>query len=163
MGTNSKRVVLERRQKIIELTAKCYSQSEIAQELGVTRQTISSDLRFIREENRKMFGRGSMVETLNYQYHDCMHRVEAIERELWKVANNRDNDPEINRWQKLAALKHLRQCAETRFNMLVNGPALMEVERLDQTVKNMRANTFDEKGNLIRPMSDEELENLDKP
>jgi hypothetical protein len=63
----------------------------------------------------------------------------------------------------MTALKILRNCNESKFNMYSHGPAFMEIERLEQTVRNMRGNTFDEKGNLIRPLSDKELDDLDKP
>ena len=63
----------------------------------------------------------------------------------------------------MKALDLLRKTNETKFEMFTNVPGFMELEKLRNEVKNMKEKTFDEKGNLIRPLSDKELDQLDKP
>ena len=50
-----------------------------------------------------------------------------------------------------------------KFNMFTNVPGFMELERLQTEVKDIKSKTFDEKGNFIRPLTDEELDDLNKP
>lgn len=86
--------------------AKGYSQYDIAKELGVTRQTISSDLRWINESTQKgLFGLAK--ETLSTMYFNCIEGINEVQKECWKIYNNTDNNPEINQWHKMAAVKIL--------------------------------------------------------
>lgn len=159
---HSKKHIAERREKILNLMSRGYSQFEICKELNISRQTISSDMRYINQQTQKgLFGLAK--ETLNTMYFSCIEGINQVQREAWKIYKNEDNNPEINQWHRMTALKILRNCNESKFNMYSHGPAFMEIERLEQTVRNMRGNTFDEKGNLIRPLSDKELDDLDKP
>jgi DNA-binding NarL/FixJ family response regulator len=54
---NSAKHIEERREKILLLLSKGYSQMEIARELNITRQTISRDMTYINETTkRELFG-----------------------------------------------------------------------------------------------------------
>jgi hypothetical protein len=47
--------------------------------------------------------------------------------------------------------------------MFQNVPAFMEIERLRKEIKYIKEKTFDERGRFIRPLTNEELDALDKP
>ena len=49
--------------------------------------------------------------------------------------------------------------------MFTNVPAFMEIEKLRNTLNDIKEKTFGEKGkgNFVRHLTDEELGNLDKP
>ena len=142
--------------------AKGYSQAMICSELKVTRQTISSDMRYINEITQKgLFGLAK--ETLSTMYFNCIDGLNAALNEAWRIYSGEDNDPETtNKWHKIAALRLIAVINEKKCHIFANGPAFMELHRLDETVRKMRGNTFDEKGNLIRDMSDEELDRLQR-
>ena len=82
---------------------------------------------------------------------------------MLEISRNENNDPEITHHIQMRALDLLRKTNETKANMLTNVPGFMELEKLRTEVQNMKEKTFDEKGNLIRPLSDKELDELDKP
>ena len=63
----------------------------------------------------------------------------------------------------MKALDLLRKTNETKFNMFTNVPGFMELERLRTEIKDIKSKTFDEKGNFIRHLTDDELDSLDKP
>lgn len=63
----------------------------------------------------------------------------------------------------MAALNLLRKTSESKFGMFESVPALMEIQKLDREIRDIKEKTFDEKGRLIRPLTDNELEDLDKP
>ncbi|HEU4823572.1 MAG TPA: hypothetical protein VFS97_09140 [Nitrososphaeraceae archaeon] len=47
--------------------------------------------------------------------------------------------------------------------MYSNGPAFLEIHELQHEIQDIKDKTFDEKGNFIRPLTDEEIDGLDKP
>lgn len=136
---------------------------DICKELNVTRQTISRDMKWINESTQKgLFGLAK--ETLSTMYFSCIDGINQVQRECWKIYRNEDNNPEINEWHKMTALKILRKCNESKFNMYTNGPAFMELHKLENEVKKMEDDLLKDKdGKLVRPLSDKELDELDKP
>lgn len=78
MATNSQRKLQkqERRMQVAELHKKGWSQAAIAERLGVTQPTVSSDLKYIREEWRR-----SMVRDFDLARAQELQRVDRIECE----------------------------------------------------------------------------------
>ena len=91
--------VLERRMRVTTLLVRGVPPGEIAEILGVPRETVYNDIRFIRSgrsEELKGLSRCTMVSMLH---------LNARERtkELWKVVDEADSD-----YVKLLALRELR-------------------------------------------------------
>jgi hypothetical protein len=55
------------------------------------------------------------------------------------------DDPGINYGIRLAVLNQLRKCSESKFSMFQSGPALMEVNRLDEEAKRIHAHILEER------------------
>jgi hypothetical protein len=73
MANNNRRAIREQREKILLLLSRGYGQSDIANELGVTRQTINSDMKFINETTKRgLFGLAK--EMLSTMYQNCIDR-----------------------------------------------------------------------------------------
>lgn len=68
-----------RRAKVAHLYGRCVTPAEIAEQLGVSRSTVSKDLNVIREEWRRQLA-SSVEERLG----DEIARLDAIEREAWE-------------------------------------------------------------------------------
>ena len=153
----------ERRENILNLQSMGYSQYAIIQKLGITRMTMSRDMKAINESTKKNLFGLAKNETLSTFFFNCIQGVNDVQKELWKIFRNEHNDPEITHFIRMKALDLLRKTNETKFEMFTNVPGFMELEKLRNEVKNMKEKTFDEKGNLIRPLSDKELDQLDKP
>jgi hypothetical protein len=102
-------------------------------------------------------------ETLSTYFYNCVQGINNVQKECWKIFRNEDNNPEINHYHRMKALDLLRKTNETKFNMFTNVPGFMELERLRTEVRDIKEKTFDEKGNFIRHLTDEELDALDKP
>jgi transcriptional regulator len=159
---NSKKRIEERREQILLLLSRGYSQSDICRELDITRMTMSRDMKFINETSKRgLFGLAK--ETLSTMYFDCVRGINEVQKECWRIYRNNDNNREIQQWHRMAALKLIRKCNDTKFEMFQTAPALMEIQRLQNEVNQIKDNTFDKDGKLIRPLSDKELEDLDKP
>ena len=86
-----------------------------------------------------------------------------VQKECWKIYRNENNDPEINHYHRMRALNLLRKSNETKFNMFTNVPGFMEIEKLRTAINDIKSKTFDKKGNFIRHLTEEELDNLHKP
>jgi hypothetical protein len=165
MGIRKKKKaeIEERRENILNLQSMGYSQYAIIQKLGITRMTMNRDMKAINEAAKKgLFGLAKN-ETLSTYFHNCLQAVNDVQKECWKVYRNDDNNPEINQYHRMRALDLLRKSAETKFNMFQNVPALMEVEKLRTEITAIKEKTFDSKGNFIRHLTDEELDNIGKP
>jgi hypothetical protein len=63
----------------------------------------------------------------------------------------------------MSALNLLRKCNESKFTMFKDVPALMEIQRLQSEIRYIEEKTFDERGNLIRHLTEKELDDLNKP
>jgi hypothetical protein len=164
MGISKKKEEIEeRREKILNLQSMGYSQYAIIKELGITRMTMSRDMRAINESTKKgLFGLAKN-ETLSTYFYNCLQGVNDVQKECWKIYRNDDNNPEINQYHRMKALDLLRKSNETKFNMFTNVPAFMELEKLRTEIKDIKEKTFDDRGNFIRPLSDKELDELDRP
>jgi hypothetical protein len=159
---NSKKDIAERREKILSLLSKGYSQGDICKELNVTRQTISKDMKWINESTQRgLFGLAK--ETLSTMFFSCIESNNQLQKECWKIYRNDENNPEITQWHRMKALSLLRRINESKFNMFTNGPAFMEIHRLQEEITRIKDKTFDQNGNFVRPLTDKELDDLDKP
>src|SRR5918993_5393640 len=86
---HTSKVIRERREQILLLMSRGYSQGDISKELNVTRQTISSDMRYINEiTNKGLFGLAK--ETLTTMYFNCIQGVDEVQKEAWNIYRNED-------------------------------------------------------------------------
>jgi hypothetical protein len=158
-----KQEIEERREKILNLQSMGYSQYAIIEKLGITRMTMSRDLKAINESTKKgLFGLAKN-ETLSTYFYNCVQGINDVQKECWKIYRNENNDPEINHYHRMRALDLLRKSAETKFNMFHSVPGFMELEKLRKEITDIKDKTFDEKGHFIRHLTDEELDNIGKP
>ena len=63
----------------------------------------------------------------------------------------------------MRALDLLRKTNETKFNMFVNVPGFMELDKLRTEINDIKEKTFDDKGRFVRPLTDEELKTCINP
>lgn len=66
---------------------------DMCKELGVTRQTISKDMKWIMKALKKDYS------GLSTMFFSCMDGMNQVQRECWKIYRNEDNNPEIQQWQ----------------------------------------------------------------
>lgn len=153
----------ERRENILNLQSMGYSQYAIIEKLGITKMTMSRDMRAINEATKKgLFGLAKN-ETLSTYFYNCLQGVNDVQKECWKIYRNDDNNPEITQFHRMKALEILRKSALTKFDMFTNVPAFMELEKLRTEITYIKEKTFDNKGHFVRPLTDEELDNLNRP
>lgn len=146
MANNSPRKIRERREKILLLMSRGMNQINIAKELGTTRMTIMRDMHYINEISRH--GLYDMAKTSATLYFNCIQGLDECLDVCWRIYNNVDNNPEINQWHKMAAIRLAATINEKKFNIFANGPAMLEVNRLREDITALKENNFDDRGRL---------------
>ena len=112
------------------------NQINMARELGTTRMTIMRDMHYINEMSRH--GLYDMAKASATLYFNCIQGLDECLDVCWRIFNNEDNNPEINQWNKIAAIRLAAYINEKKFNIFVNGPAVLELDKLGEKVKTLR-------------------------
>lgn len=144
---HSTKQIRQRREKVLILLSKGMNQTDIAKELDVNRNTVMRDIKELNEWTRK--GLYDMAkQSLPTMLYSCLIGLNEAEKEAWKLYNNEDNDPEITRWHKVAALRLLIDVNKSKFKMFQDGPAFMEINRLQGEIERIKEQVHD---NSFRP------------
>lgn len=142
----SAKEIRERREKVLLLLSRGYNQTDIAKELNTTRQTVMRDMKNINEMTNK--GLYDLAKaTLSTMYFNCIIGLNEVQKECWKIYHNLENDPTINNWHRIAALKLATEVNDKKFGMFQCGPALMEVNRLGDELNRLKKNDLGENYN----------------
>ena len=72
----------ERREKILNLQSMGYSQYAIIKELGISRMTMSRDMRVINESTKKGFFGLAKNETLSTYFYNCFQGINDVRRNV---------------------------------------------------------------------------------
>jgi hypothetical protein len=137
---NSARQIRERREKILLLMSRGMNQINMAKELGVMRLTITRDMKYINEMTRH--GLYDFAKTGATVLFNCIQGLDECLDKTWNIFENKDNDPRINYWHKIACIRLAATINEKKFGIFTNGPAMMEVNRLSEEAKRLHDNTL---------------------
>ncbi len=96
--------------------SKGYTQSEIAERVGVDQLTVSRDLQFIKQEAKKKIEK-YLNEDILFEYLRYMAGSNEVTRHLWELVQNEENAKD-----KVNALLLLMQRYNKRLEMLIGGP-----------------------------------------
>jgi IS30 family transposase len=118
-----------RRNQVASLLSKSFSETEIAQQLGVDQSTISRDIKVLKE-SAQQFVYDLAKSDLAYYYKQSIDGIEEAKKESWKIYN----DQTVPMREKLLALKIIMQADETRFKLLSEGPAVLAMKHLQERV-----------------------------
>ncbi len=154
---HTQREIRERREQILFMMSRGYSYNDIARELKTTRQTIHRDMRSINDMANKDLNNLARS-TLPTTYVNCHAGLNEVLKECWRIYEMREEDQNDNRhprlrltwWHRIAAL---RLAAEVTFNkseILVNGPAIMELRGLEDRVKALRNDVMSEPNQTLK-------------
>jgi len=116
----------ERRRQVSNLLAQSLTELEISNELGVNQSTISRDIQALKEmSNQFIFDLAKS--DLAFYYLQCIEGVEQIKRKTWDIFKEQDTSTK----DKLYALKIIKECNESKFNLFKEGPSIMNVKSLE--------------------------------
>lgn len=130
MGISTNRLVIqERRQKIWTLITRGMKGYEIAKEINVDPGTISRDIKYLTTQSQNYLN-DLARQTLPFMYQTSIEGIKSILKECWKIYES--DDDKINWFQRLAALKLAKECNESIFNLVDEGPSVMYLKMLQE-------------------------------
>jgi hypothetical protein len=104
---------------------------DIAKELGVDPTTVSRDIACLVTESQNYLNKLAK-ETLPFMYQVSIEGIRDVIKECWNVYQSEDCS--VNMYQKLAALKLIKECNEAVFHLIDEGPSVMRVKQLQEKV-----------------------------
>jgi transcriptional regulator len=116
-----------RRAKIIELRARGLSQIEIARELQVSKQLISVDMKYLREQSKASI-KEYLTEQLPEQYTVCLSALGTILRHAYKILQEAHDNRE-----KIAALELYMETHMKKLELLSNAVTIDHALRYVQS------------------------------
>lgn len=135
MGINHNRLVIqERRQKIWTLITRGLKGYEIARELKVDSATVSRDIKHLTAESQNYLN-DLAKSTLPFLYQTSISGIGEVLKECWNIYESTDNN-----FQKLAALKLAKECQESIFKLVDEGPSVMYLKQLQEKLIQVQTN-----------------------
>jgi len=107
-----------RRSKVVEMRARGMTQIEIAHELQVSKQSISSDVQYLREQAKESI-KEYATDHLPEQYHVCLVALDSIIRRAFDIIETSDNNRE-----KLQAMELFKDTHLVKLNLLSNATTI---------------------------------------
>jgi hypothetical protein len=138
----SNKTIIERREKVIILMTKGMKGYQIAKELQVDPATISRDIHYLSIESNKNL-EFLVKKALPFLYRSSIEGIRNVLYECWNIYQSENTS--INYINKLNSLKLAKECHESLFKLVMEGPTLTYLkeleERLDKIGNNKKENT----------------------
>jgi hypothetical protein len=126
----NKMEIQQRREKLWTLFARGMKRYDIAKELGVDPTTISRDTAYLIAQSQNYLN-SLAKETLPFMYQTSIEGIRDVINQCWTIYQSEDNS-RVNMYQKLAALKLIKECHEAVFNLVDSGPSVMYLKQLQE-------------------------------
>ncbi len=123
----SKFKIEQRRKAIASYLAQSMNEEEIAQILNVNQSTISRDITALKGLSRN-FVYDLAKSDLAFHYKSSIDGIEEVKKKAWRLIRSES----LNAKEELLALKLIKECDESRFALLKDGPTLLNVQSLEE-------------------------------
>ncbi len=107
-----------RRSKVVEMRARGMSQIEIAHELQVSKQSISSDLQYLRSQAKESI-KEYLTEHLPEQYQVCLSALDTILKHAFEILQTSEDNRE-----KLQAMELFKDTHLVKLELLSNATTI---------------------------------------
>jgi hypothetical protein len=129
---SNKKAVIERREKVMVLLTKGLKGYQIADQLDVSASSITRDIQYLSKESTNNLN--SLVkDTLPFLYQTSMEGIRNILTECWNIYQS-DNSS-ISYLHKLNSLKLAKECNESLFKLIAEGPCLVYLKELEERLE----------------------------
>ncbi len=99
---------------------------EIAKELNVDHCTVSRDIKYLTAESQNYL-HDLARSTLPFMYRSSIEGIRSVMKECWAIYESTDNN-----FQRLAALKLSKECHESIFKLVDEGPSVVYLKQLQE-------------------------------
>ena len=118
---NNQATIRARREKLWSLLTKGISAYQIAKELNVDHSTLSRDIKFLTAQSQ------NYLNNLPFMYQTSIEGIRSIMKECWLIYGSTDNN-----FQRIAVLKLAKECHESIFKLVDEGPSVMYLKQLQE-------------------------------
>ena len=118
---NKKYLIDDRRRQVSMLLSQSLSETEIATQLSVNQSTISRDIKILKEMSLQN------IHDLAFLYEQSILGIEAVKKHTWDILKEQD----LTVRDRLYALKLIKECNESKFNLFKEGPSLLNIQTLE--------------------------------
>jgi IS30 family transposase len=101
---------------------------EIAKELNTNESTIRRDIKYLTAQSQSYLN-SLAKETLPFMYQTSIEGIRDVINQCWTIYQSEDNS-RVNMYQRLAALKLIKECHEAVFHLVDSGPSVMYLKQL---------------------------------
>lgn len=122
-------VILERREKVMMLLTKGLKGYQIANELKVDPSTVSRDIQYLSKVSSNNLN-SLAKETLPFLYQTSIEGIKNILQECWNIYQS--ENASINYLYKINSLKLAKECQESLFKLVSEGPSLLHLKQLEE-------------------------------
>ena len=141
---NSHTEIKKRRDLVSALHARSMTETEIEKRLkaigySVDQATISRDLKAIKDEVSQDFIFSLARSDLAYYFKNALDTIDQVKLECWNIYNKTNDNTPIR--DKLAPLSLIKECSESKFALVSEGPAIMTVKALEERLTQLEENT----------------------
>jgi IS30 family transposase len=124
----------ERRRQVASYLAQSMTELEIADKLGVTRVTISRDIKVLKEMSQQ-FIYDLAKSDLAYYYKQCIDAIQEAERIIWESYRNKDQFTEPERKERYQLAKIIIDSVQACFSLFKDGPSIMAVKSMEERLE----------------------------
>jgi hypothetical protein len=135
---NNRAAIQERRNKIWVMLTKGSRGIDMARDLKVDPGTISRDIEFLTSQSQKFLD-DLAKKSLPMMYKQSIDGIREVIREAWNIYESTDES--INYFQRLAALKLIKESNEAQFKLLADGPAAFQLNILQTKLEEIEQAT----------------------
>ena len=141
---NTKFIIVERREKVCILLSQGLSETEISKQLNVGQSTICRDIKVIKRQSQENL-QYIIKDLLPFEFERCHTAIEQIIKEGWIIF--RDNSGKWTNKDKVNALKLVKESIRTKLEILLQGPATLHLQQLQDRV-NWLNERIEDKGKI---------------
>lgn len=131
-------VISWRRDKVMQLSSRGFSQREIASTLQVANGTVARDSLILRDKAKDNI-RNYIDERLPEEYEKCLVGLTAILKDAWNISQNTQENRE-----KISALELAKSCYQTKLDLLTNATVLGDALKFVTSFTTTAANANEE-------------------
>lgn len=105
---------------------------QIAEELNLTPSMVSRDINYLSKESNNNL-KSLVQQSLPFLYSTSIEGIKSILKECWSIYES--DNASINYLHKLNSLKLAKECNESLFKLVSEGPCLVYLKELEERLQ----------------------------
>lgn len=126
---STRKTINERREKVMMLLTKGFKGYQIASELITTPSTVTRDIQYLSKESSNTL-QALVKDSMPFLYHTSIEGLKNILVECWNIYQSDNED--LSYLHKLNSLKLAKECNESLFKLVAEGPCLVYLKELEE-------------------------------